>query len=115
MVFALNTSPGETEVGQESMTLRVQDDVVRLQVAENNVVLVQTLDGANHFGNVASGLALAEAPLQLEVLAQVASGTKLGDHEQTLGCLESVFDLNNIRMSNLCHFDHDSSLREHVF
>jgi hypothetical protein len=96
------------------MSLRVKHDVVRLQVAENDVLGVQAFYRTDHLRNVAFGFPLTETTLQLKVLAQVATGAKLGDHEQTLSCLEGVLDFDNVGVIDLCHFDHDGSLGEHI-
>lgn len=60
------------------MTLRVQKDVLRLQVPVDDVEGVEVTQGAGNLGRVEPGSGLQEAALSLKVIEQLEGKHKTG-------------------------------------
>lgn len=97
----------QPEVGQLGVPVDVQHDVVGLQVPENDVALVQVLQGEHDLGQVHADAVLVESEgsrlrngeqgllLLLEMLGQVAAGTVVQDQEQLVCGLEGAVQLHD--------------------
>ena len=96
------------------MALRIKYDVIRFEVSENNIVLVECFDCANDLANLLFGFCFVETPLDLQILTQVASCAEFHYHKQALGSLESVVELDNKRVIGNGHPCHDFFLSEVV-
>ena len=94
------------------MAFLVDDDVVGLEVPENDVLFVERLDAEQDLLDVQLGLLLAEALLDLEVLAEVAAGAVVRDEEKVVLRLESVPQLHYEGV--LAHTTHDVSLGDGI-
>lgn len=70
----------QAEVGEDDVALRVQQDVLGLQVPVDDVERVQVAQGAGDLGGVEARPRLQEAALTLEVVEQLeGGGKKAGD------------------------------------
>lgn len=85
----------EPEVREFGVALFVEHDVVGLEVALNDVVGVQVLDGQQDFGDVELGGVFVELLQFVQDLAQVAAGALLHDEEQLLGGLEGLEEFDD--------------------
>jgi len=86
---------GQPKVSELCMAIRIDDHIVRLQVSENNVALVQTLNRKQHFTGVNFSPRLFELALQLQDLGKVPALAVLHDQVQFLIRLESVVQIHN--------------------
>ena len=50
LIRLLNTLLRQSEVSDSNVPLRIQEDVLGLQVPVNNVLLVERIDGADNLG-----------------------------------------------------------------
>ena len=88
----------EAEISQQSVTVLVIDNVVRLQVPENDVSTVQVLKGKQDFSKVDPCPVLSEALIFLECSAHVAAWCVVKKEEQLLRGLEGVLKTDNERV-----------------
>lgn len=80
------------------MAVRVNYDVVRLQVPENNVSLMKSFDCQEHLAEVLPGPLLGEASLTLEHSAQIPARAEIENQEQLRLRLEGVVEPDDERM-----------------
>ena len=73
---------------------------------------MERLDTKQDLLRVEPGFALLEAPLDLQVLAEVAPGAVIRDEEQVLTRLERIPQLNDERV--LAHGAHHIALRYRI-
>jgi len=85
----------EPEVRQLGMALLVQHHIVRLEVALDDVVLVQVLDGQQDLGDLELGRVLVKLLELVLDLPQVAARALLHDEEQLLASLEGPEELHD--------------------
>ena len=104
--------PRQSEICQHGVPFLVNDHVVWFQVSEDNVLLVQGLDAEQNLLDIQPGLVLAEALLDLEVLAQVATGAVIRDQEEVVLRLKGVAQLDNEWV--LAHTAHDVAFRDRI-
>jgi len=69
-----NRDAREPKVGQFDVALRVDKDVVWLEVVVRDLVLVQVLEGKHNLGSVHPRAGLCELFVHLQQRAQVTSG-----------------------------------------
>lgn len=89
---------GEPEVSDESVALPVQDDVLGLEVAVEDAVLVQRLQSQQYLAGVAPDLLLAELLPLLQQARQVAALAVVHHQEQVGLSLEGVAQPHDERM-----------------
>ena len=76
------------------MAIFVDNDIVRLQVSKDNVLLVQSLYAQKNLRGVEPCLVLGETSLDLQILAQVTPWTIVWDQEQMVFGLEGISELD---------------------
>mmetsp|Transcript_88878 Transcript_88878/g.251984 ORF Transcript_88878/g.251984 Transcript_88878/m.251984 type:complete len:349 (-) Transcript_88878:26-1072(-) len=95
---------GEAEVDDlqdvriDTLLLRLEEEVLRLQVAVADPVLVHVVDGTNHLLHDDRDLGLLEVALRDDVIEELAAAAKLHDQVYVLGVHESLVELDNARV-----------------
>lgn len=74
------------------MSIRINNDVVRLQVPENNVSLMKSFDCQEHLAEILPGPLLRETTLALEHSAQITTRAEIENQEQLRLRLEGVVE-----------------------
>lgn len=110
-LVVLNSLLGQSEVRQHGEPLRIQHDVVRFEVAEDNVPLVQVLERQNHLCEVESHSLLRKPQLPSQVSAQIASWAVVHYQAQLVRGLEGVAKPHDERVLRQ---GEDVALRERV-
>jgi len=82
----------ETEITQGDVASGIEQNVFGLEIAVDDIVLVQMFEGEDEFGNVESSAFLGEATLALQVPEELASGLVVGDKVELGGALEREFE-----------------------
>lgn len=70
----------EAEVGQADVSFAVQQDVLGLQVAVDDLFGVEVLDGAHDLGGIEEACGVAEAPAAPQVAEQLAARHVVHQH-----------------------------------
>ena len=99
---------GEAEICQHCMAILVKHYIIRLEIAENNISLMQVLNGKQYFSHVHLGTILSEPLVLVECAGHVPAMRILEQHEKLLWGLERVLEANDERV--LCK-GHDIALR----
>ena len=76
-------------VGELDVALVVEEDVVQLQIAVDDALLVEEVERQRDLGRVEAGVLLGQAPLALHVEHQVAAAHELDDEEEARRRLEA--------------------------
>ena len=84
------------------MAIFVKHNVVRLQVTEDNVSLMQVFQGQEHFSKIDPGSILSKTFVFLEGAAHVATGCVVKKQEKFLRSLESIFQANYEWVVRIC-------------
>ena len=79
---------GQAEVGKSQVALRVNEDVLWLQVSVQNLLLVQELNSKDEFSNEELAQGLVQALELVQVAGQVPVLAQLRHHVHILRCLE---------------------------
>ena len=89
---------GQPEVSDAQVAVAVHQNVLRLQVAVDDVVRVQEAQPEQDLGRVQLAAVGAEAPLLLEPKKQLAAGHEFEDHVQLVLALERELQLAQERV-----------------
>ena len=84
------------EIGDLDLAVDAHEDVLRLDVAVDDVLAVEVAQGARHLGDVLRGLPLGEAVLAAQVLIQLTLGGELEDQEDPLAVVEVAEQLQDV-------------------
>lgn len=95
-VFLSDVLLCEAEVSEATVTVRVNENIFRLEISVNDIKRVDVLDGQHDFGDEEPGLVLLKDLLFVEVEGEVAARAVVQDHVEVVGSLEAVV-----------HFDHE--------
>lgn len=72
-VLVLHVELAETKVTKGNVTSVIQQDILWLQVAVDDIEAVQTLESAEQFGSIEAGAVDVETLLFLEVMEQLTT------------------------------------------
>jgi len=91
----------QAEVGQLDVAVVAQKDVLRLQVSIEDTLAVEVVDGQSYLADVDPRLHLGEATSPLFLLNSLHGATRavLEDEEQLLLVLETLLQLDNVRVA----------------
>ena len=92
---------GETEVGQRDVAILTHEDVLRLQITIDNLLLMQMAKGESHGQRVELGPLLGELTRLAQVHEQLATTHKLHDEVDSRVRLEDEFHADEERMISL--------------
>lgn len=70
------------------MTSGIEENVLGLEIAIDDIVLVEVLEGKDEFGNVESGALFGKAGFALEMPKELAAGFEICDEIELCICLE---------------------------
>ena len=78
----------EAEICQFDVSIAIEEDVLGFEVAIDDVLFVEVLDGKAQLRDIEFGLILREGDLSGEVEAEVSAGTVVQCEIEVMGCLE---------------------------
>ena len=93
----------EAEICQFEMALRVEENILWLQVTIDDSVLVEVSESQHDLGCIEARSVLSESNLVAEMEEKLAAIQKVGDEIQTFVGLKGVVELDNERMCDLLH------------
>src|SRR5438128_2836450 len=97
MSFVEVKSLSEAEIADVRLSLRIEKDIPRLQIAMENAALVGMMDGAGHRGEQPRGAALIAAEA-LEVIGEAAAFEQLHAEEGGASEIADVVDRHDVGM-----------------
>ena len=80
------------------MSIFVENDVIRLQVTENNVSLMQVFKSKENLGEVSPGSVFSKTFVFLKCTTHIATWCVVKEQEKLLWSLESILQTNDERM-----------------
>ena len=97
---------GETEVAYFDVHISVEEDVAKLEVAMNDLVVVHILACANELDHEEASFRFCEAPSTTEHVHEGAIVAELEGHVHVLFVLKAVFEVNDVGVfEGLVDFD----------
>lgn len=102
---------GETEIGEFDVSERGNEQIVGLEVAMNDAVVVQVLDCECGLGEIGARDVDGKRTHVLDQRGHVATLDVLHHHAQVLACLERAHESHNEWIVRECH---DVTFREHL-
>jgi hypothetical protein len=103
-IVLLHVQLAETKVAQSDVSSVVQQDVLRLQVAVDDIETVQALESAQKLGGVETSSVNLELALPLKMVEQLSSVHERQDKVQLLGRLERKLQRHDERVVDLCEY-----------
>ena len=70
-------------ISQFDVSFVIQQDVVQLQIAVDDALLVQEVERQRYFGRIESGVLFGQPPLTLHVEHQIAAAHEFDDEEES--------------------------------
>jgi hypothetical protein len=98
----LGTAARDAEIGQLGAAVRIQQDVLRLDVAVHDAALVRGSERSRHFDRVGDGLVHRQAPGPVQTLLQRLAGDVLEHDKRRSRVLTDVDHGHDVRMAELC-------------
>ena len=92
---------GKSEIGNSDMALRIQKNVLRLEVPVYDVLLVERFNGANYFCCVQFCPRLIELLLLAQVCEELTAVQEVNEEVQLAFCLECVMQANYVGVLDL--------------
>ena len=105
---------GEAEVGELEVAVDVDEDVLRLHIAVENVVLVQVLDSQYHFGDQQFRLLRVEVTMLLDHVEQVTAWAEVQNEVNIVLRMESGVKLHDERVRVLVELAENVSLADYL-
>lgn len=114
------SSLAQSKINEANVTLHVEQQVLGLEIAIHNVVVVQIAEGQHHFSSVESSAVFAEVIVAREVIEQFTAIEVIDHHVQVQLGLKGVFEIDQERVVDvfqnlvLCHGVLDCITLDHV-
>jgi len=103
-----NVGFGQTKIGDISVTINVNHDVLWLEVSVNNIMIVNLLQPEKNFGNVKSCCFLIHFSKSFDQIKQLSTFIILHNKYNILLGLKCIIEFSNVKL--ISQLDHDISL-----
>ena len=100
-ISLLDALLGQTKVRNTNVTLAVKQNILRLEVAIDDISVMECTNGNNHFSNVHSRSLFGEALLLAQIGKQLTTVQEVNEEVQLDVSLERVVQADDIRVLHL--------------